>query len=376
MTESRQYVFAFEDKRLVRALRPQLLLRRGIVLRLYANGTQALERAADATPRICFAPLDLPDMQGKDLARRLKELQGDVPVVAVLDDAQFSRNPRIPSEFDANLILPADERTVGTLLGRVMGLKLRDAERFPIRVRVFSDEYMGVTTDLSSTGLFVRATKALPVDTEVEIKFALPGSAERIQVNARVVRVDEGTYRPEYGLALQFNPLSFPRRKEIDAYIASLTAGRTFQWRFSSQDGLAVLELSGRLTAPGDLLELSDHLQGPVALDLSRLTRILGPCEEVWKSWLRGMDRGAGVTVLSVSHDLALEMQGKPDLFEHCRVQQIWLPHVCEDCGLEMPKPVPADKDVPPASTCPQCNGKLVADEDIPHLAPSLIARS
>ena len=372
MTEPNEFLFAFEDKLLVRTLRPQLLLRRGIVLRLYATGTQALERAADVPPHICFAPLNLPDMSGRDLAARLKELQGNVPVVAVLDDRELARNPKVPAEFDSHLVLPADERTVGTLLARVMGLRLRDAERFPIRVRVFSEEYLGVTTDLSSTGLFVRTKKALPMGTEVEIKFALPGSSERIQVSGRVVRVDEETYRPEYGLALQFSPLSFPRRKQIDAYIASLTIGRTFQWNFSAMAGQAVVKLSGRLTQPGDLLELSNHLRGPVVLDLSRLTKVNEACAEVWKSWLRGMDKGAGVPVLAVSHDLALQIEEKPDLFEHCRIRDVWLPHVCDDCGLEMPRAVPAGRD-PEPGVCPQCQGKLAADEPMPHLAPTLL---
>ncbi len=373
MTESNEFVFAFEDKRLVRALRPQLLLRRGIVLRLYATGAQALKRAGDVPPRICFAPLELPDMIGRDLAARLKELQGDVPVVAVLNDSDLARSPKLPPEFDAHLVLPADERTVGILLGRVMGLKLRDAERFPIRVRVFSDEYMGVTTDLSSTGLFVRTKKSLPLDTDVEIKFALPRSSERIQVNARIVRIDAHTYHPEFGLALQFSPLSFPKRKQIDAYIASLTSGRTFRWKFAAQKGEAVVELAGRLTAPGDLLELSNHIQGPLSLDLSRLTKVSDACRDVWKSWIKGMDKGAGVRVLAVSHDLALQMEKEPSLFDHCRVHQVWLPHVCDDCGLEMPRAVPAGKE-PTGEICPQCKGKLQADEPMPHFDPSLLA--
>ncbi len=375
MEKRHPQILAYEDRELVRALRPEVLTKRGAVLRLFATAKQALDRASEAQPDILFAPLELPDLPGATLAERLHSLFGReyVPAVAVLRREDPAAQAPLPSPFEARLLLPTDDRTVATLLARLVGLRLREAERFPIRVRVFTDEYVGTTVDLSVAGMLVRTEKELPEDQTVELKFALPGSARRLQVPARVVRTDRETFRPHLGIALRFEPVSFPLRKELESYIASLVAGRTFHWTFVAEARGAVLQLRGRLTDPRDLLELSSHLSGPVRLDLSRFVKVHERAAKVWKSWLRGLDTGRGVPVTVASYELARQTADEPDLFERLRIQAVALPHVCEQCGLEEELPVPVSGP-PPERTCPQCGGRMEPDEPMPTLPKQLLA--
>ena len=377
MTENghRRHVLAYESKELIRALRPEVLTKRGAVLRLFATGKQALDRAAETEPDILFTPMELPDMSGAALADRIHALYGKerVPAVAVFHSDDPSASEPLRPPFRASLVLPADEKTVSILLARLMGLRLREAERFPIRVRVFTDEYVGTTVDLSATGMLVRTTKEMPVGQSVDLKFALPGSPRRIQVPARVVRVDKETFRPQVGVALSFEPVSFPLRKEIESYIASLVAGRTFHWTIHVDDDGAVLELSGRLTEPRDLLELSEHLSGPVRLDLAKLIKIHPRCENVWKHWLRGLNTGEGIPVRVVSFELARQIQEKPELFEGLKIEAVGLPYVCDQCGLETELPVPVSQQ-PQTKVCPECGGPLEPDEEMLQLPADLIA--
>ncbi|MCD6497595.1 MAG: response regulator [Deltaproteobacteria bacterium] len=363
-----KYVLVHENRDLVRALRPEMLTRRGVNLTLFATGSQAIERAGERAPALCVTPLNLPDMAGRDLAARIRDLYGKVPVVAVLTDEDVSNRVQVPEIFSNYLVLPVDPNSVRILVARLMGLRLRAAERFPIRVRVYTDEYLGTTMDLSSTGMLVRADREMPQGAEVELKFALPGSADRMQVRARVARVDHETVRPQVAVALEFDPGTFHARKELDAYISSLVAGRTFHWTFNTA-GAVVVSLGGRLKDPSDLLELSSHMEGPATLDLSGLSRIDTRCRDVWQSWLRGLDRGQGVPISTLSYELAVEAADDPGLMKHGVIGSIMVPHVCDACGLEnlvaIAVPERPDDSADPV-TCPKCGGVMVPDEVIP----------
>jgi CheY-like chemotaxis protein len=376
-----QRVLAFDHKALVRALGPEVLRQRGIEILTFKTGREAIELAAVSPPSLCLVPLTLPDMESRTLASRLHEMHGPeaVSVVALLERDTPDPGPLDPRFFAGTAHLPLEPKEFNVLMGRLLGVHLRQAERFPIRVRVFSKEYMGTTIDLSSTGMLVKTDEALEPGTSVEIQFALPGSAQRMGVTARVIRVDKQSNGAVDGVAFRFDPLSYTDKRRLEDYIESLVSGRTFAWHLEEGKQRTTAVLVGRLKDPEDLLELSTQIHRPVDLNLSRLKRIEKPCIEPWVGWLRGLGQiEHPVNVSAAAYTLAQQGAQDPRIFTGCQVEKIAVAHVCEACGNETEVLVAlrkAKKDAPQTIPCPRCGGTLTPDDPIPELQSDPSAR-
>ncbi len=382
-----------DDRNILANLAPKVLGRRGVRINTYKNGGEAIELAKKIRPALCITTMAHEDMDAETLAHRLKELLGEnfIPLVVVADKNITS--PLDPRIFAGLLTLPFDSRESNIILGRMLGIHLRKAERFPIRVKVFSDkhdEYLGNTLDLSTKGMLVATEKAMDPSTEVEIRFALPGSSRRMSVRANVIRSDKEIVKPKVAVAFGFSPLSSSDQKRFEDYISSLVAGRTFSWETVSGKDKTCLRISGRLSNKDDLLELSSEIQGPVDLDLSQLKKIESSCVEHWKGWLRGMGQiQYPVRIRSVSYTLARQIEDNPELFTGSVIDSVSIMHICEECEAErnlnvsIPRKNGEEserdrgteakenegKDPEPETSCTECGGKMVRDEELPDLS-------
>ena len=72
------------------------------------NGLQALERALDATPDVVVTDLDIPGIDGFELARRLRQdpRTRDVPILAVTGYAAFASDPGRARRAGCDAVLP------------------------------------------------------------------------------------------------------------------------------------------------------------------------------------------------------------------------------------------------------------------------------
>lgn len=374
-----------DDRYILANLEPKILGRRGVRIHTYQNGAEALELADKIRPALCITTWTLEDMDAEMLAGRLKEILGNDFIPLVVAAGKDIKGPLDPRKFAGLLELSFDNREANILLGRMLGIHLRRAERFPLRVKVFSDkhdEYLGTTLDLSTKGMLIGTEKAIDPSTEVEIRFALPGSSRRMSVRARVIRSDTEIINPKVAVAFGFSPLSSIDQKQLENYISSLIAGRTFSWEMDSRAKKPCLRISGRLGNKDDLLELSSEIHEQVDLDLSRLKKIEVSCIEPWKGWLRGLGQiHYPVRVLSVSYSLARQIETDPDLFTGTVIESVSVMHICEECETERNINVsPArekdddtgteakKKDIENETICPECGGKMIRDEDLPNL--------
>ena len=77
-------ILLVEDNPLTRGFLREALLSGGYSVAEAADGTSALESAARERPRLVLQDMALPDMDGLELLRRLRELLGaEVPIVAL-----------------------------------------------------------------------------------------------------------------------------------------------------------------------------------------------------------------------------------------------------------------------------------------------------
>lgn len=375
-------VLLFEEPSVTEALDLDLLQNRGVRVKRFSSGRQALTLAGDRAPRLCLVPMELPDMQARELAARLGELFGPehVSVVALLREGTAEDGPVDPAWFAASALLPARVRAMQVLMDRFVGVRLRRAERFPIRVGVFADEVPGTTLDLSTTGVKIRADRPLDVGSRVELKFSLPGSAESVTAAGRVVRVDTRTWAPQAAVAIQFESLGPGETRRLEDYISSLIGGRTFRWHVEEQEEQeekrdreepqkgSVAVLIGSLRRTDDLQDLAVELSGPVRLDLGRLKKIEWKCLDDWQAWLTRLDAENGpLTIDQIHFDLALQSTTDRRVLAGFTVRTVQVPHVCENCGAAEPRPVNVGN-AAPEPPCSRCGGVMTADEEIPPL--------
>src|SRR5574337_1306169 len=104
--------------------------------------------------------------------------------------------------------LPAPPGTLGLRGGRLVGVALREDERFAVRVHVFSadgaespETYIGTSVDLSENGMLLKARKTAAAGSVLGVRFALPGRAGELSLRGRVVRADDKSFAPQYALA-------------------------------------------------------------------------------------------------------------------------------------------------------------------------------
>jgi two-component system, cell cycle response regulator DivK len=72
------------------------------------NGLQALERAVDSLPDVVVTDLNIPGIDGFELARRLKQdpRTHDIPVLAVTGYAAFAADPERARRAGIEAVLP------------------------------------------------------------------------------------------------------------------------------------------------------------------------------------------------------------------------------------------------------------------------------
>lgn len=363
-------VLVYHEPTLMKALDLELLESRSVRVHTFTTGRQAIHAATYQAPCLCLTPLELPDMDGKALAARLLEIYGPdhVTIIALVKAKSPEEAPVNPERFAGLALLPAQPEEIRALMDRYVGIRLRQAERFPVRVRVLANEYPGTTMDLSVTGLLIRTSHPLKPGDKTELKFALPGSTDRMSITGRVVRVEP----KRFGLgvvAVRFESISPQDEKRLQEYLTSLSGRRTFWWRVDTEGETMLVLLGGALRKADDLMDLTADISGRIRLDLRDLKKIEPSCIDSWQKWLESLPSDPGPVEVEAMHfDLALQAAQDPRLCSNIKILSIMMPHACESCGSTAFHPVSR---VGPAASypCSRCGALLVCDEEMPRLS-------
>jgi uncharacterized protein (TIGR02266 family) len=109
-----------------------------------------------------------------------------------------------------------------------MVVEKRRSERTPMVVRVdystvdaFFSEF---TANINEGGMFVESEAPPPVGTSVLLAFRLPGSAQPIQVEGRVVWTHRERSTDSPGMGIEFENLDDASRARINALVRELRA--------------------------------------------------------------------------------------------------------------------------------------------------------
>jgi uncharacterized protein (TIGR02266 family) len=107
--------------------------------------------------------------------------------------------------------------------GAVAGRERRTSQRVPIEMWVEEitdgSQVFRRAGNLSRGGLFLDKTIAIPIGSEVKLRFTLPGDAAPIDVDAKIVSIEP---EKELGMGVKFVSVDPGVQKRIDSYLQRL----------------------------------------------------------------------------------------------------------------------------------------------------------
>jgi CheY-like chemotaxis protein len=329
---------------------------------------------------LCFVDRMLPD---GDAELALATIRADkrfaqLPVVMVTSiGAPATDRAAVQAAGFADLVeLPAPPGTLSLLVGRLLGVPLRDNDRFPVRVHVFTEAgrespetYIGTSIDLSENGMLLKARRTDPPGQKLHMRFALPGRAGELTLQARVVRADEQTFAPQVALALAFEDVTPVDRAALREYLGVLLGGRPFHWRIVEEAGQSLVEISGVLRADSDLTALSSR-RGDLWVRMREFRRIGSDSVQKWIDFVRTLPPGEKLHLVECPIPFIHQANLITNLLERQEVESFFAPYSCPRCELDEERLIDVKRHLdggkrrqPPAQTCSSCGGALAFDE-------------
>jgi CheY-like chemotaxis protein len=369
------------------------LLRRRDLRLVTARDTDDLVEKLRAGADLCFIDRVLPDGDATSAvaAIRADKRLAHIPLVMVTA-AGAPTDDRAAAQahgFADVVELPAPPGTLGLLVGRLLGVPLREDERFSVRVHVFFEgqggespsalalglspgsdgPYIGTSVDLSENGMLLKARKTAAAGSVLGVRFALPGRAGELSLRGRVVRADDKAYAPQHALALAFEEVTPIDRAALREYLRVLLGGRPFRWRAVEEGGRTIVELYGVLRADSDLVALAS-LKGDVWLRLREFRRISSDSVQKWIEFVRSMNPSERLHLIECPIPFIHQANLITNLLERQEVESFFAPYSCAACGLDEERLIDVKRDLdggkrraPPPQTCSSCGGPLAFDE-------------
>jgi CheY-like chemotaxis protein len=365
-----------------------LLRRKDLRLVTARDGDELVEKLREGAD-ICFVDRVLPD---GDAEAALADIRADkrlsnIPVVLVTAAGapQPERSDAQKSGFADVVVLPTSPGALSLLIARLLGLPLREDERFAVRVHVFAngneaqadspETYIGTSIDLSENGMLLKARNRAAAGTVLGMRFSLPGRAGELALRGRVVRVDDEGFAPAHALALAFEEVTAADGAALREYLRVLIGGRPFRWRMVEPEqsgGRRVVELIGVLRADSDLTALEQQ-RGEQWFRMREFRRISSDSVQKWIDFVRTLateDKSARLHLLECPVPFIHQANLITNLLERQEVVSFYAPYSCAACGLDEERLIDVHRDLddgkrrtPPEMRCSSCGGLMAFDE-------------
>jgi uncharacterized protein (TIGR02266 family) len=194
------------------------------------NGVEALEVVIEEMPDIVFMDLYMPIMNGDECCREIKSspASAHIPIVMVThggDENSFKRC--WDAGCDDIVSKPINQALLVSMAMKYLDLRLRREPRCSAKIKVSygadDSTLTDYTVNLSSGGLFLAAAEQLPLGTMLQINFALPNTADKVQCKAKVVWLNSSDDIVNQGLppgmGVQFVDMTLTSMDAIRDYI-------------------------------------------------------------------------------------------------------------------------------------------------------------
>ena len=119
MPKPQQTIVVVDDNELASELLSEFLTILGHKVEVAANGSDAMALCAQMRPQIVIVDIVLPDMDGQELARRLRSTLSPAPVCIALSGLPKTPHPSGEEVFDVWLEKPADLAALENLIADI-----------------------------------------------------------------------------------------------------------------------------------------------------------------------------------------------------------------------------------------------------------------
>ena len=222
-------ILLVDDSNIFLELERTFFKRSGCRILVARNGVETLKVARETHPDIILLDLVMPDMDGADTCRQLKEDAStrDIPVLIVSSRGDEAAKRRC---FDAGAIdfvlKPLRQREIVQKVADVLDVSYRQHLRIGVKIsvdkQVGSRRYEGYSLNLSEGGMFIRSEAHLEDGDLLELSFTLPDHQDPIAVKAQVVRIEDATFSRGGGFGVRFINLSPAHREQICQFIETV----------------------------------------------------------------------------------------------------------------------------------------------------------
>ncbi len=372
-------IVASHNPHLIRLFDEEIFRRSDVRLVTVRSSRDLIERMRHGAD-LCFVDRDLPDGDAASVASLVHSDRAlsSIPLVLLVDaDHAPHQDDDRSQSFDEVIALPAPPGTVEFLVARLLGFGLRKEERFLARVRVFGrpdkpGDHLGTTVDLSEGGMLLKSSRPLPLGTELEVRFTLPGLSSELRIACRVLRVDQVSYHPSYAVALEFESIDRAVKRALENYLRGAIAGRPFEWQLSRDGDRHIVSLFGYLRSISDLGPLS-VLRGDLVFNLRAFHGFRSDNVQRWIEFVRSLEHARTLSLVECPIPF-VQLAGRiPALVEGQEVISFYAPYTCERCHLESPQLITVKEAfpegeplLPPRFFCSVCEGSLLFD-DLPE---------
>ncbi len=209
MSDLNPRVLIVDDERAIRRFLNVSLAANGYTVLEAANGQDALAIAAAQRPAVVILDLGLPDVDGVEVTRRLREWTPIPIIILSVRGDEIAKITALDAGADDYLTKPFG---VGELLARIR-VALRHADR-PVDAPVF---YLGdLTVDLARRAVSLAGREVQLTPTEYDLLNALVTNAGKVLTHHQLLRIVWGLGYEQETHMLRVNVSNLRRKIEPD----------------------------------------------------------------------------------------------------------------------------------------------------------------
>jgi uncharacterized protein (TIGR02266 family) len=222
----KQKILVVDDAPVFRELGSLFLARSGQVITA-SYGGEALVAMERERPDVVVTDLHMPGMDGDVLCREIKSDPNlcQTPVIVVTAGVSADERSRaVLAGADDVISKPIRRSALIQAVNRFLrapplqGLP-RVAVETPVRLSLTREETVGNLRNLSRGGIFVEAESTQPPQTELRLRFQLPGAEEPLAPSARVIWRRPACAEGPAGMGLQFLELDRAGGRRIEEFV-------------------------------------------------------------------------------------------------------------------------------------------------------------
>ena len=359
------HVLTASNSEVLRLLGTRACSRLGLSRHVVGTGRDALEAAHRLKPKVAVLDVDMPDLDGYEVCRRIKadpELKGCrvmLVLTGILSHAVLDRLAE--AGCDDALVMPAVGEEFFCHLADLLKVPRRLSRRVNAELMARLDGgtrmWTGRVENVSLTGAKVALQDPFgPVQT-VRARIEGSGPGQTVVADARVVwRSDDGRQ-----LGLEFQELGGEARQKL----ASLVL-----FEIVEEEDLLRVFLDGDFVESTSFEGLSLRLRGRVEFDAAGVRYINSQGSRRWTALLRELTQVTEYTFTRCSVAFTTQASLLPEFLGKGRVVSFQAPYHCDDCEQDESRLLQAialvregPGFVVPRFRCSECGGQLAFDE-------------